>query len=279
MRLLSPVLALAAASAFAVYPNNGPDTTYTSVLSFSGASGVAIDARWVLTAQHVGAPSTIQVGSTVYNVIGNFEPAVIGNRRPDLRLLQVDADLPSFTRIDVRAPLLGTVDIVGYGSSGVETSFGYDFPGRPEDAQGVRRRATNRIEGFADIHFDPNGNPPSPQYPAWTTMYFDLTAPGGEGRTAQEGGLQGGDSGGGFFHDFGDGGGPRLVAINSAIGTYEENQSQFFFGQGVGFGVYLGDGESQAFLQQYVPQAMVPEPATFAALGLGALAMLRRRKR
>lgn len=273
LRSLPLMLALSASSAFAVFPNNGVDTEYTSVGRFGDASGVAIDTRWVLTAQHVNGSVFSLPGYGDFNVVTiggvlqNFEPAVVAGKRPDLRLIQVDRDLPFFTKIDTRVPLFGTVDIVGFGDTGTEGGGGYDVP---DTANDTRRQASNRIEGLEDISFSPTGEP------YWSTMYYRLDSPTSPGRVPNEGGLAGGDSGGGFFYDFGDG--ARLVATNSAIGSETPTSSLFAYGA-YGFGTYLGDEQAQSFLRQYVPQAVVPEPATFAALGLGALAMLRRRKR
>lgn len=284
LRFAPLVILFGASSAFAIFPNNGPETGFSSVVQVAGESGVAIDSRWVLTAKHVDS-GTVVVNGTTYNVIENHVPSIVFDstqpsdlqyQQPELRLLKVDADLPVFTRIDTRLPLLGTVNLVGYGISGRElpAAGGYDLPPGPENASGIRRRATNRIEGTGFITLSSDGIS-SNDYPAYNVMYYDLTAPGGEGRTANEGGLASGDSGGGFFYDFGEG--TRLVATSSAIGYPDGVTSPYSYGA-YGFGTYLGDPMAQSFIRTYVPQAIVPEPASMAVLGVGALALLRRRR-
>ncbi len=266
LRSLPLVLVLCSAPAFAVFPNFGPDTEYTSVGRLGSSSAVAIDTRWVLSAEHVNGSVFTLPGFGDFNVVQNVVPEIVDGERPDLRLLQVDRDLPVFTRIDTRLPLFGVVDIVGFGETGSEESGGFGLPG---GTAGTRRQASNRVEGLAVISLNQSG------VPYWTTMYYQLSSPTDPTRVANEGGLAGGDSGGGFFHDFGDG--PRLIGTNSAIGRETPTSSEFAYG-GYGFATYLGDDRAKAFLNQYVPQAVVPEPATMAALGLGALALLRRRK-
>lgn len=266
-----PLLALAAAtSAFAVFPeSNGVDTRYTSVGRFSGSSGVAIDARWVLTAQHVNGGTVFDLpGFGSFNVIQNVEPPVVNGLRPDLRLLQVDRDIPSFTRVDTRSVVGQAVSVVGFGGTGDEDAAGWN----PARNPGTRHAARNVIDGEAEISFAEN----PPFEPFWNTIYYTLSAPNDPSRIAGEGGIAGGDSGGGFFFNFGDG--DRLVATNSAVGRLDGMDGNYFYGSS-GFGTLLSDPASLTFLRTYVPQAVVPEPASLAALGLGALALLRRRKR
>ncbi|MER3496451.1 MAG: hypothetical protein C4320_06495, partial [Armatimonadota bacterium] len=179
-----------------------------------------------------------------------------------------DRDLPGFYKIDVRSVVGLTVDLVGFGGTGNEVSGGFTFPGGEPT---VRRRATNRIEGYEDISFA--SSPPFEPY--WTTMFYNLSAPGDPTRTANEGGVYFGDSGGGFFHNFGDG--IHLVATTSAIDGVDGTDNYGGYGA-TGYGTYLGSPESQAFLRQYVPQAVVPEPFSLSVLAVGTLALLRRRR-
>ncbi len=257
------------ASALAVFPDSGGvDARYTSVGQFSGSSAVAIDPRWVLTAEHVNGGSVFTLpGFGDFNVVQNVAPPIVNGVRPDLRLLRVDRDIPAFTRVDVRAVVGRVVTLVGFGATGGETAGGWN----PNLNPGTRHAARNVVDGVTDISF--SSTPPFEPY--WNALYYTLSAPNDPTRVAGEGGLAGGDSGGGFFYNFGDG--DRLVAVNSAIGAATSGGNALDYG-GFGFGTQLGDPAATAFIRAYAPQAVVPEPATLAALGLGALALLRRRR-
>lgn len=268
---------LAAGNALAIFPDYGRDTQFSSVGFFTNTggaigSGVAIDPHWVLTAAHDGTTGTFTIpGATDaenqnFTVIESFVAPTTATSSPDLQLLHIAETLPSFTRIDLRSPEGAIATLVGAGITGTEISGGYSIPG---NGQGVRRKATNRIEGFADIT-DADDNF------LYTGLYYDLSSPSSPNRVANEGGIAGGDSGGGWFVDFGDG--PRLVAVSEGIVGPNGGDDYFVYGA-FGFGESLGAPEAQSFLNQHVPQATVPEPATFAALGLGLAALLRRHRR
>src|SRR4051812_3905589 len=95
-RLVALLAALAPAAAFAVYPNTGPDAIFNMVGQFGGASAVAIDPFWVLTAAHVDGGQFVLPGIGTYNVVQD-----VTHPFADLRLLRVDQAMPVYSRIDM----------------------------------------------------------------------------------------------------------------------------------------------------------------------------------
>lgn len=269
------VLAFAIATAIpafslAIFPNNGADTHFTSVGTFGGASAVAIDPFWVLTARHVdgGVFSTPELGS--FNVVEDY-----ASPDADIRLVKVDHAIANYTRILDMNMTDRQVSLVGFGGTGDPSANGWTITG----TDGNRHAAANMVEGIESISFDPSGNP------SFTTWYYELDKIGAgaglygaNGAIANEGGLYFGDSGGGWFHNLG--GNDYLVGINSAIddllpgGTYTD-----YFQRG--YGVQLNNPLYLNWIKSLVPNAVtpVPEPATLAALSLGALALLRKRRK
>jgi hypothetical protein len=270
--LLSLAFTLSPLTALAVFGNPSyVDTTrYRSVGelgsmaadgSFSStASAVAIDPFWILTARHVDGDS-FRVNGQVYHAVED-----VADTDSDLRLIRLDRALDDYTKLAQFDALSRQVTLVGFGGTGSGVNgTGYNVG----LSDGLRHTAVNVVDGVESLSFSEDQMP-------WPAYYYDLDDPnGGDGYVVGEGGLWAGDSGGGWFVDTVDG--PQLVAISSAVfnPAYEDGSHANEFGS-YGFGTRLSD--RMAFIGQHVPGA-VPEPATFAMVGLGFLAMLRRRRR
>lgn len=269
MRRSILVLALVAVSVspvFAIFGNPSfVDTTYTSVGLMEGSvSCVAIDPHWILTARHVDGANFVINGNN-YTAVGGQDFA---DPNSDLRVIKVNEAIPVG---DIAILGFGdwtgqTATLTGYGGTGSGiTGNAYNVGG----GDGLRHRAVNVIDTTEEISFDVNQTP-------WLAWRYDLDDPAGSnnGYINGEGGLWFGDSGGGWFVSTANG--PRLIAINSAIfnpafpnGGHENEFGSF------GYGTDLTS--NAAFIAEHVPGA-VPEPASMAALGIGILAMLRRRR-
>jgi hypothetical protein len=271
VRLLA-LASLASLSAFtlAVFPNNGPDIHFLSVGQYAGASAVAIDPFWVLTARHIdgGNFTTPELGS--FTVLEDH-----ASPDADIRLLRVDRAISSYTRILDMGMTDRMVSLVGFGGTGVPSANGWTITG----TDGFRHSAVNMVEGIENISFDPSG------IPNWDTWYYELDKPGAgnglygnNGYILGEGGIYVGDSGGGWFHNLG--GNDYLVGINSAIDDALPGGTLTDYFQR-GYATQLNNPVYLNWIKSFVPNAVaaVPEPASMAVLGLGALALIRKRRK
>jgi len=249
-------------SAFAVAPGTATDTNtpdFNFVGSLNGASGVLVGADTVLTAKHVGGGTFTMPGYGSFSMVAG---SAVSDPNSDLTLFHINVGttvLPYVT-IDVSAMHFGdTVTMVGFGGSGSLNSIntGYDI----NIGAGTRRKA-NGIYEFTEYVQDVPSN-----YLAGYSLIAPL-------RTNGQAALVGGDSGGGWFRN------GMLVGTNAFIGTWGTGGTYAFSSSNTDFfasgAISLSD--NQMFLRNN-GVAVVPEPASFAVLGLGAFALLRRKRK
>jgi hypothetical protein len=256
-----PLLATVAlpTACFAIIPNYGPDTFFTGVGQLGGASCVAVSSHWVITARHVGGTS-VNFGGNVFNAAQRFD-----HDEADIALLRFDVDLgvPTYG-IDFSSPLGRTATLVGFGGTGDAGATGVILTG----GGGVRRSAENVIDRANNVTFD--------NIDFFDSWEYDLDGPTGngtlgQGALAREGGLWFGDSGGAWLVD--NGGSWNLVGVNSYIDDGNNNGEFNNWGD-------LGGGVALKSYQGWINSHMaVPEPASLAALSLGMLAIVRRRRK
>jgi hypothetical protein len=274
-RLVALLSLFAPAAAFGVYPDSGPDTTFTWVGTVNGASGVVIAPNWVITAQHVGGNS-FTVNGTTYNADATYDAPTY-----DLHLMHFGNTFGGYYPLFNGDPLLQNVTLVGFGQTGTARADGTGFLNA--GGGGTRRAATNRIGLLQNL-----------DYNGWSTpcVIADLDAPAGNnlsapynrdwfgdgGATANEGGLLGGDSGGGWFINVA--GQWQVVGVSNYI-FYDDSVAPpgdpdpyLAYGISASSAANLTD----AGVRDWV-RTTVPEPASTAAIAAGIAGLLMRRRR
>lgn len=162
------------------------------VYSYKGASAVAVDSHWILTAGHVGGGSDLVIGSTTY-----VHQESISHPTADLTLVRFDQALPGYYGLYAGSVYVGNpVLMVGFGNTGTVAAASFTDSG---SGQGTRRWGSNSIDagGWAGDTY---------------VFGADFTTNG----TVYEAGVGDKDSGGGsFIYDNGEW---KLVGINIARG-------------------------------------------------------------
>ena len=292
------------------------DTSYLYVGQVNGSSAVAVAPNKFLTARHVGAGDFVLGGATYTTTSSVFAPAYTISpgvtTNVDLVLVTVAGTLPGFYNVGATGTIVANsaITMVGYGSSGgVDTAGGTNPAGTPFAAQtgyalnvgaGTRRAGDNTTDVFGVINV---GNSVGINATGGGPVVESYVFSAGDAALAER------DSGGGWFAN------GALVGISSFIfnntqnnrvdkakyanyGFASRNTSGFnsitdspnYTGPAYSFGAneaYFGSGAINLTDPQIlgwlsangVAVQAVPEPAPFAALGLGALALLRRRRR
>jgi hypothetical protein len=278
------LLSAGAVNAFAVYGigvnASSSDTFWTTVVNVGGGSGTIISRNWVLTARHV-------TGNVTFNGAQRTTLQRIEHPTADLALLRVNYNFPTWTPI-ISSDVLGSeTTIVGFGHSGTPrtNSTGY----LNQSGFGTRRAITNTIGLSAYLTVNYNfGQLTYRNYIAdldthlpETPAPYDADWLGDGGATANEGSVNNGDSGGAWMVQTAQGW--RLAAVTTVKlavtevppGATETASSKYFaFGMSGSAGVDLSDPVHRDWVL-----STVPEPGTFAIVGVGIAALLRRRRK
>ncbi len=269
------------------------DTTWSWVGQIGGCSAVAIGPRTIITAKHVGAGDFYLDGKT-YGMASTLEAPKIGGSQIDLRVVQLTDVLPGWYDLGSSANAKSHVTMVGYGAAGVVNAIdsGYVVSGG-----GGRRAGDNRITSHNSV----KGYGP--------TLRSMLDGAG-------ESALTGGDSGGGWFVNGKLVGISSFTFLTKNKPTYGWSKSAYFGSSAIDLTdskvkkwvksqilaapttpalarsqalakpplapvsllTTLGNAANGSSLGTIQVQS-APEPSSFLALGLGAAALLRRRRR
>ena len=231
----------------------------------NGASAVAIGPHLVLTAGHVGMGS-FSMDGVAYTATSTEMAPKVSKRATDLRLVRVAETLPGWADLATSVKKGASVTMVGYGSSGVvrEDGKGYALTGRAGETTGVNKISSKGTEKSVG--------------PTLRAMI----------RRAGDAALTAGDSGGGWFVD------GKLVGISAFIYSTSSKKTAYGFSKNPYFGSGAIDltngtirkwlngeiaGDSSGAFAHAAGVQPVPEPAALASLGLGALLVIRRRRR
>ena len=293
MRRIGPVfgvLCCLAPSVFAIIPNLGLDATFPFVgrNEFGSGSVVAVGPRAIITARHLGVINS-NITFTA-NASGPFYAVDLASQtlidNTDLQMYRTLVDLPAWAPIDF-TPLPSNFTHSDGPGGGINIS--QNASGSFASLMGVGFGLTGTLNGTSTGYLvDGTSAQHRRAAPFFSDSRGTITL-AGTGPFASvlsflinngDGSVEGGDSGGGLFRNVG--GQWRLVGINSFNGGSDRIFATGFDANrrnGLSSLQWLSGFAELAPHQTEINNFLVPEPASFAIVGLGIAALLRRRKK
>jgi len=287
------VLAAGSASAVVLHPGDQgpaerPDDAFVGKwLRGDGtlrASAVALIENVILTANHIGGSvgETVEFDGVEYAITsmtqyGNTDIrlATIGSHNGGPSALDPDSVVGTDNLYTGRFENQEMFVVGGYGATrGDAVGGGYLWGASPTDGP---QWGANRVEGFANARPSPDGSAVS------STFWYDFDAAGDPTRVAHEATLGDRDSGAGAFIYAPTGPDDDQPWKLVGLGAYVQHDGTAYYD---GPGAAAGEMGWMLRISSYADGLFsaaeaatpIPEPATVAVLGLGGLALLRRRR-
>lgn len=237
------------------------DLDWSNVYKYNGSSSVAVDSHWILTSAHVADDgTTLTVGGSTYTAVETryYDGSAMGSTNKndatrDLALVRFDETFAGYYDYATGTGYVqDDVILVGFGYDGVVTQSSSSGSWTESTILG-QRWGTNNIDGLVLV---------ADAYGTYNMLESTISGTAGNQRnTPYETGLNIHDSGGPMFVQDG---GEWIVAGIDVIRAGDPFDTIYSVPVG-DYSTWVGN--------------VVPEPATMSLLGLGAIALLRRRRK
>lgn len=236
---------------------------WSNVYKYNDSSSVAVDSHWILTAAHVADDgTTLTIGGSTYTPTetryydgSDMGSTNVADATRDLALVRFNVTFSGYYDYATGTGYSGDdVILVGFGYDGVVTQTSTSGSWTQSNNR-KQRWGTNNIDNLVQVKDD---------YGTYNMLKTSISGTAGNQKnTDYETGLNVYDSGGPMFVKDGD----EWIVVGINVGR-NPLTSPF----NTTFSVPVGDYSTWI-------GNVVPEPATMTLMGIGAIALLRRRRK